>query len=213
MRHFHSQGRLVLLFDLVLLGLLALLVAPTPLRADPTTYTYTGNLLDFEGVDPSLVCGPVCEITGMFTVAQPLSPNLDLATFTPPSFSFTDGLTTYNQVNTPPALELFYDFSTNSSGAISGWAIFLQMVVGPDSYTELSSTYSFPYGGVDAAQLYDPFLEAFALTYSPGTWESEPAAIPTPEPRSIVLFSSGLLIILVGTRRKTAARWLFFFRS
>ncbi len=206
MRHFNSQDRLVLLFALVLLCLLALLVAPARLRADPTTYTYTGNLLDFEGVDPSLVCGPVCEITGTFTVAQPLSPNLDLATFTPQSFSFTDGLTPYNQFNTPPALELFHDFSTNSSGTISGWAIFLQMAVGPDSSTELSSTYSFPYGGEDTVQLYDPFLEAFALNYSPGKWESAPAAIPTPEPGSIVLFSSGLLISLVGPRTKTAAR-------
>jgi len=138
----------------------------------------------------------------MFTVAQPLSPNLDLAMFTPLSFSFTDGLAPYNQVNTPPALELFHDFSKNSSGAISGWAIFLQMVVGPDSLTELSSTYTFPYVGENTVQLSDPFLKAFALNYSPGTWESAPAAIPTPEPGSIVLFSSGLLIILVGTRKK-----------
>jgi hypothetical protein len=181
-------------------------------RADGAeTYTYAGNPLNYSVLDYN--CPTVCEINGSFTVAQPLAPNLSFASFTPTAFSFTDGITTYTQLNTPPSQGIFYDFSTDSSGAITGWAIFLQMLLPPTpngyAYTQLSSSYNFPYGGSDASQVFGPGINAFAINYSPGTWTAAPAAVATiPEPASLWLLAAGLAAISgrrYQTRRRTGA--------
>ena len=172
-------------------------------RADGAeTYTYAGNPLNYSVLLYN--CPTVCEINGSFTVAQPLAPNLSFASFTPTAFSFTDGITTYTQLNTPPSERIFYDFSTDSSGTISGWAIFLQMSLPPPpsyAYTQLSSSYNFPYGGSDASQVFGPGINAYAINYSPGTWTAAPAAVETiPEPASFWLLAAGLAAVLAGLR-------------
>ena len=66
-----------------------------PLRAQ-TTYFYNGN--PFTAFAGGLSCPPECHITGSFTVAQPLAPNLNQVTITPISFRFTDGNVTLTVV-------------------------------------------------------------------------------------------------------------------
>lgn len=99
-------------------AVLSLLAVPAA-KAD-TTYTYTGNTFVFYWGGFS--CPPECHITGSFTVAQPLVPNLNNAAVTPKSFSFTDGNFTITDANASAVLSGI-QISTDSTGAISGWFI------------------------------------------------------------------------------------------
>jgi hypothetical protein len=86
-----------------------------PASAQTTTYSYTGNAYNQFG--GTFTCPPVCGIRGSFTVAAPLPPTSNFS-FTPISFSFTDGLTTFTPANTTnPA----FDVVTDSSGNIVSW--------------------------------------------------------------------------------------------
>jgi YVTN family beta-propeller protein len=85
-----------------------------------TTYNITGN--PFTTFTGSAACPPDCNITGSFTLSQPLAPNLSLATITPSSFSFSVGPYVLNQSN---AAATFDDVSTDASGNITGWDITL----------------------------------------------------------------------------------------
>jgi trimeric autotransporter adhesin len=86
-----------------------------------TTYRITGN--PFTTFTGSAVCPPDCNISGSFTLAQPLPPNLSNATITPISFSFTVGIANLTQANATSAT--FAGISTDASGYITGWAISL----------------------------------------------------------------------------------------
>jgi len=84
--------------------------------ASATTYTYTGNNFTY-------ATGPYTKsdaVSGYLTLQYPLGDNLDLlnqAGFVS-AFSFTDGVQTLTQNNAYVGLA---QFSTNSSGAITGW--------------------------------------------------------------------------------------------
>jgi hypothetical protein len=86
-----------------------------------TTYNITGN--PFTVFSGSAACPPDCNISGSFTLSQPLPPNLSNATITPASFSFTVGTTNLTQANVTSAS--FNGISTDASGYITSWAILL----------------------------------------------------------------------------------------
>jgi hypothetical protein len=86
------------------LAFLSLLLAShCNLLAQQTTYTFIGTLFD-QFYNTS--CPPICLLSGSFTVSQPLAPNLvenigGSGDFTPTAFSFSDGVTTFTQHNSP----------------------------------------------------------------------------------------------------------------
>ena len=86
-----------------------------------TTYNITGS--PFTSFSGSATCPPDCNISGSFSLPQPLAPNLSNATITPASFSFTVGTTNLNQGNTTSAS--FTNVSTDASGSITSWSISL----------------------------------------------------------------------------------------
>ena len=90
-----------------------------------TTYDYTGNA--FNDFRNGGACPPTCNITGSFTVATPLAPDLPLTLITPISFSLSAGLTTL--VDGDPA-NTSLEVSTDASGAISTWS---WVVLGPEA--------------------------------------------------------------------------------
>ena len=87
-----------------------------PAAAD-TVYTYVGKPFDtFFGT----ACAPNCSITGWFSVAAPLAPNLPLSQVTPTAFSFTDGVLTFDN-STTVASFTYIGVVTDSMGNITGW--------------------------------------------------------------------------------------------
>ena len=84
-----------------------------------TTYNIAGN--PFTTFTGSATCPPDCNVSGSFTLSQPLPPNLSNATITPASFSFTVGTTNLNQANVTSVI--FAGISTDASGHITSWAI------------------------------------------------------------------------------------------
>lgn len=72
------------------------------------------------------MCPPSCRITGSFTVAQPLAPNVncpgitDCGHINPTSFSFTDGSVVLTQDNSENT-EFF--LQTDATGSITNWFI------------------------------------------------------------------------------------------
>ena len=115
------------------MNLRRLLVMAAALSVAPNlwaqTYTYTGNTYTSFG-DFTSPCGTgPCEnyaagqkISGKFTTASPLAPNLTNANIFPnvTSFSFTDGVNTYSSADSNSrALE--FQATTDPSGNITDW--------------------------------------------------------------------------------------------
>jgi hypothetical protein len=89
-----------------------------------TTYVFLGvPFSQFVGT----TCPPSCQLTGSFTVAQPLPPNLSQdvggsGAFTPLSFTFTDGVTTFTQSN---STSFGFAVHTDANGNIIQWGMFM----------------------------------------------------------------------------------------
>jgi hypothetical protein len=172
--------------------LVAIFLAPSA-SAD-TIYTYTGNAFDsFPG---NFACPPVCKITGSFTLAQPLPPNLSFVTIFPKFFSFTDGAITLTPNNSFPFIfQPFTEFSTDSTGAITTWDIRIQ---GKQSlgFPRLGSA------NVPGAAIEDAtavlFTPGAINTNNPGVWSVATTNIP--EPNCFLLLLTGLVSI-TGTKR------------
>lgn len=114
--------------DIAKAGIAALLLcgwlaSPVAIRADVTTYNYTGGPL---GPDlPSAVAFDpnFTSVTGYFTVGAALAANLPLAPVPGiTAFSFSDGAQTFNSSTTTSAL---FEVSTGLNGAINGWEVVL----------------------------------------------------------------------------------------
>lgn len=120
----------------VLVGMVACLVmsmAAVSAKADPTTYTYAGQPLTNFNLFAPCPGGPICQVTGSFTVddllpangffeAQgilPLDPGAQLIN---PSYSFTDGVTVLDPTDSQ-IVEFF--IRTDANGHIDDWGIFL----------------------------------------------------------------------------------------
>src|SRR5215469_1226497 len=150
--------------------------------AASTTYNITGN--PFTVFTGSAACPPDCNISGSFTLSQPLPPNLSNATITPTSFSFTVGTTNLTQANVPSAT--FTGISTDTSGYIASWSISL-------SNANFSITTRNEPGNVaDSFTIVAPQGSA-SNSNSPATWPKTVVtpvtfnASPTPVSNSAVL--------------------------
>ncbi len=131
-----------------------------------TTYSITGN--PFTTFTGSAACPPDCNISGSFTLAQPLAPNLSLATITPTSFSFNVGPYVLDQNSA--TIAAFNYVSTDASGNITGWYIDLanaNLSIVTSNVNEVAG---------DSFQISSPQGSA-SNSGSPATW---PKTIVTP---------------------------------
>ncbi len=91
-----------------------------PMMKASTMYSYTGN--GFSTVTGLYTGGD--SVNGSFTTSVPLADDLSNATITPISYSFTDGVQTITNTTTN-VTGSFQDISTDASGNIIGWMIYL----------------------------------------------------------------------------------------
>ena len=169
------------------LGMSVLLLAAfgAPVAHATTTYVYTGN--DFaSAVSPYTTSDSV---TGFFSIAT-LGANLSDVTISPTSYSFSDGVQTLtDQIS--GITGQFEHFTTDSSGNITGWQIYL---LPPTTSQIFTSSLG---GGEDFGQTSGP---VYGVVFSaPGTWVTV-----TPEPTSVVLMSTGLLALAFVVRKRRA---------
>ena len=158
-----------------------------------TTYDYTVQPFSTFG---GITCPPECSMTGSFSVAQPLPPNLAFGAITPTTFSFTDGSVTITPLNYGHG-NSFFKFSTDASGAIAFWNVTLTEVWPPNLVTEYAPNPQ-PWGP-SIISFDGVYTGGYAFTSTAGTWtQVEPIA--TPEPGTALLLGAGLLFAAI--RRK-----------
>lgn len=194
-----ETGSLAKIFGLVVVLVGALILSPSPSRAD-TTYSYTGVLFT------SFVttgCLPVCEITGSFTVASPLASGITgMPDFTPMSFSFTDGLTKWTNLNS--TIFVMFAVDTSATGAITAWDINL---IGPGSggglFTYFDGPGTFQEGvNIDSYQAYAPASD------TGGTWTESSTGGGVAEPSSLLMLGVGLISLLALALKNPSRRYL-----
>jgi hypothetical protein len=136
LRHYNQIGVSIL----VAAGLSALGAAQS--TAD-TTYTYTGNHF-------TMAVSPYTTnefISGFFTLPTPfaLGPNIPFISVEPSSYSFSDGVHTYQPSTAPPGTTLRFDIQTDATGTPSHWDIFVRAdVPAPAFRTVNGSIAGFP---------------------------------------------------------------------
>ena len=149
-------------------------------------YTYTGS--PFTGFTS---CAGCTKLTGSITLAAPLGDNLTLATVTPLTFSFTDGVQTVNETNELSGYTTF-SFNTDSNGAIIAWA---NNYVSVGFETNISSNSSV---GDITTHAFDA-----AFTETAGRWSV--AGVPEPATWTLTLVGFGGLGAMMRRRRAALA--------
>jgi len=115
-------------------------------------------------------CPPSCQLTGSFTVAQPLAPNLSQdvggsGAFTPLSFTFTDGVTTFTQFNSTVS---GFAVHTDANGNIIQWGMYM---AGPGGGAGLFLFYGGSGSLAQEGVNIDSYQSYFFSNTSPGgTW-------------------------------------------
>ena len=171
---------------------------------------WASEIYEYQGNDYTFASGPYTTsmaISGDFTVATPLSPNLVGYIFTPLTFDFTDGVLDLNNLDSN-ITDDFFQVSTDALGGITGTVIYLNIYNLP------------PFQGNpqnDHLQIYDPDGDTAAdliffpdgnvglvgegTNPTPGQWTGQSAS-STPEPASIsLLLTGGLAGLWLWKRR------------
>jgi hypothetical protein len=175
-------------------------------RAD-TQYSYSGD--DFTSWT-NTACPPACHITGSLTLATPLLTGSNVADVIPLSFSFTDGITTWTDVNAPGGI---FEFSTDAMGNITFWIGSLAKTQDPSQcdpgssdlrFLKFESTSSFALNSGTAICATDTSISGLydAENESSGIWTvSTAGGTPIPEPGALSLTLLGLLAAAIFWRR------------
>lgn len=148
-------------------------------------YTYTGT--NFTTVSSPYSTSDL--VTGYFLLSDPLAANLQNASITPLSFSFSDGLQNItNQSNN--VFAYFQNIYTNGSGDITGIFVNISATTGNIEVTSSGAS----------ARLFVGQPEPTASSGAGGTW-----VISTiPEPYSVSVLGAGLLALVVLRSRRKA---------
>jgi hypothetical protein len=172
-------------FTTVTLLLAAIMLAtPTPAHAGSVTYTYAGrpyspNAPTFCDGSYTATCSQLA-VTGSFTVANPLAPNLSQYVFSPLSFSFNDGSGVFSLTSDDELGVSIFNVTTDGDGNIIYWNIVLATVssTGCLVNNELIGTSSSQFNGQSgdySCYLFDQNLptQAFGAgqnSGTPGSW-------------------------------------------
>jgi len=207
---FQAIGKAV---RVLLVGALLSLGPAPSLRAGPiTTYTYTGSAFTVFGGTDVGACPPECNLSGSFTVSNPLAGGLTNAAITPTSFMFTDGSTAVltNTNTTGTGDEASFQITTNGAGVIIAWDINLE-----DVSVALMESYNGNCSGTPFDESWNAPLTGFnnfaqwqgtGGCPSGGTWVSSNPSTTTPEPTTLMTLSTGLLGLgIMRLRRKQIA--------
>jgi len=155
----------------IVTGLILFCGLQSAARAD-ITYTYTGN--DFTTATGAYTTSDF--VSGYFTLASALGDNLVLASETPATYSFSDGVQTISSLS--PPTDVTFEISTDASGNIDAWFINLE---NPSPLNQISTQTSpnqedlGSSGGSEGFNLFG--------TVSESQWvESGASTSPVPEP-------------------------------
>lgn len=167
----------------------------TPLANAGAVYTYTGN--DFTSASAPFTTSEY--ITGSFTVATALGANLSLASITPTSFTFSDGVDTVTNLNANSDL---FQVATNNLGQINDWYIDINYNVGDGPLIQtLGPIRDLSNCCADIAENASHTLSASNPKGDNGSWVATGAA---PEPSPFVLTTTALLALAFAARKRFA---------
>lgn len=155
-----------------LLLVLVCLVAGRPAKAQ-ATYNFVG--VPFNTFS-NTSCPPTCQITGSFTLAEPLAPNLSVpisqfapdaagvtGSLTPTAFSFTDGVQTFTNFNTS---DWGFSADTDAQGNITNYGF--QMSAADNGLYAFSGPGGPPYANETTLGAYEAEISGQGIVV--GTW-------------------------------------------
>lgn len=192
-----------------------------------TVYTYVGNNYNNVFI-PGSIYDLSMSIQGSLVLDSPLAPDLNNALIVPTSFSFSDGVNTFTEITSPHTTSgstnaSNFQFTTDSAGEITGWAIGLEIKF-PSPTTVGDMRYTLNTRYLPASNLDDESANAItclALDIATGScssqssvnlirtlgdhgsWSSATSVPAIPLPAAIWLFGTALIGLNgLGKRKK-----------